>query len=183
MEALGGPRNTPEEDGHDIKDARAQRAQQLRDIFVSHPVPRRPRAVALLILLVLVSALLACSLLLPWHHRYIGDGGYAVINGPNGANWVLPLVAALMGIVARLAFRPVGNVVVFFVAAAAFVSFTLMAADYIDSYGNVAHVQAQLPVPQQARVQAHDGSGFYVALGGTAGLIWAGVLAWRERPA
>src|SRR5437660_4718890 len=165
------PRNAQGQDAQHSGVTPEQRAQRLRDVFVVQPAPYR-RPIVLLILLMLVSAVLISSMVMPWHRHHVPGGGYTVVYGIRGANWEIALAAALMGVVARLTFRPIGYFIAFLTGTLAFFGFLGMCVDYIDDKALAASLG----------VDAYYGPRFWVALAGTAGLLSAGVLAWRERP-
>jgi amino acid transporter len=132
-----------------------------------------PRRAALLFLALVCAALLfAGSMPLPWHHQVLAKGGgYAVVNGIDGASWLIAVAVAAIIFLIRCISRPPGTVLKWLFTIATFLVVLGMFNDYINWQSRAAQPKHQ--------VQAYFGPGFYVALAGIAVLVLANVPAWR----
>ena len=148
-----------------------QRQHELRQAFAVDVAPFR-RPYLLIGILIAAALTLGASMPLPWHHHDLAGGGYTVVYGINGANWLLVVSLLLLVLAARVAVRYVSYYVISCLTIVTVLSLLGVYADYTDSYGRAAQVY----------VNPYYGPGFFTGLTGVLLLLPATVLVWRARP-
>jgi len=141
----------------------------LRPLSAYDAGPYRPRRTAIAALLV-ASAVYVGSMPLHWVAVISPTGTYEIVDGLQQANWILVGTVAIVAVAVALVRAPPGGFIRFSLVALDF-AFTLgMYIEYIDNLGRA----------DSLTVKPYLGPGFFLALGATALLIGASVVAWRE---
>ena len=141
----------------------------LRPLSAYEAGPYRPRRKAIAALLV-VAAVYVGSMPLHWVAVISSTGTYEIVDGLQQANWILVGTVAIVAVAVALVRAPPGGFIRFSLVALDF-AFTLgMYIEYIDNLGRA----------DSLTVKPYLGPGFFLALGATALLIGASVVAWRE---
>ena len=110
------------------------------------------------------------ALPLPWHHRWDPAlGAYRIVDGINGASWLLG-VMVLCVVLAWLLGRDQAG---FFTKMAAALTAFLAVAGMVVDYLNWQALAGATNSPD------YVGPGFYVALAGSGVLLLSTVLSWR----
>jgi hypothetical protein len=135
---------------------------------------RSPTATALLVALGCAALLFAGSMPLPWHHRILQTGGYVVVRGIDGDNWLIAF--ALIAILFLFRFarsRPTPSMR-WLLSGTVGLALLGMFVDYVDWRARTAQAE-----PSGVGMQTYFGPGFYLGLAGVLLLVVATVLAWR----
>jgi hypothetical protein len=143
-----------------------RRLKELADRAKAPPVPARTLA----LMLAATVPMIAVSMPLPWHHRIIPGGGFTVIHGIEGANWLLVVAAIAVALGLRFRSLPAGYYTKWLLTITAFLTVIGMFAEYIDTQTRAA----------QNHVDAYVGQGFFVGLAATALIVASTVVAWRS---
>jgi hypothetical protein len=121
-------------------------------------------------LLVLTIASYALALSLPWHHRWDPAlGAYRIVDGIDGASWLLGVIVLCAVLAWLLGRDQAGFYTKMAAAITAFLALTGMVVDYLN--WQAVGAEANSPV--------YVGPGFYVALAGSGVLVLTTVLGWR----
>ena len=144
-------------------------AQRLRELFATTAAPPYRRPVPLLATLAAVAAIIAVSMPLPWHRRFIIGAGYTVTLGIGTASWLLVLVSVLLALAVRIATRRLRGYQVALLLAVTLITMIGVYADWADNY-----VQAAA-----AGRPPYYGAGFFLALLAIVGMIAATSISWR----
>ena len=112
----------------------------------------------------------AVALPLPWHHRWDPAlGAYRIVNGVDGASWLLGVIVLCAVLACLLGRQQAGFYTKMAAAIIAFLTLTGMVVDYLN--WQAVGAQANSPV--------YVGSGFYLALASSGVLLLTTVLGWR----
>ena len=121
-------------------------------------------------LLMLATISYAVALALPWHHRWDPAlGAYRIVDGIDGASWVLGVIVLCAVLAWLLGREQAGFFTKMAAAGTAFLALTGMVVDYLNWQAAAG----------QANIPAYMGPGFYVALAGSGALLLCAVLSWR----
>jgi len=131
-------------------------------------VARSRRLLPALVSLAVVSY--AVALILPWHHRWDPAlGAYRIVDGIDGASWLLGLIVLCAVLAWLLGREQAGFYTKMAAAVTAFLALTGMVVDYLNWQAVGAEVNSPVYV----------GPGFYVALAASGVLLLSTVLGWR----
>jgi uncharacterized membrane protein len=126
------------------------------------------RLLPALLMLTIVSYAVALSL--PWHHRWDPAlGAYRIVDGIDGASWLLGVIVLCAVLAWLLSRDQAGFYTKMAAAITAFLALTGMVVDYLN--WQAVGAEANSPV--------FVGPGFYVALAGSGVLVLTTVLGWR----
>jgi hypothetical protein len=132
--------------------------------------PYRPKRMAIGALFG-VAVAFAGAMFLPWVGVVSVTGAYEKADGIERANWLLLIAVIIVLVAVRLVREPPGG----------FIRFVLVAIDFFVTLGMYIEYIDNLGRAESLTVPPYLGPGFFIALGGTAVLITASVLAWRAR--
>jgi hypothetical protein len=131
--------------------------------------PYRPPLLVILALLT-VSLLYACSMPLRWVGVVTATGSYVIVSGIDKASWLLVAAAAIVAVALRLILAPPGG----------YLRFVLLLLDFLVALGlYIAYIDNEGRAASDS-FSPYLGPGFFLALGATAVLVAASVLVWRE---
>ncbi|MGA9113043.1 MAG: hypothetical protein WB802_04495 [Candidatus Dormiibacterota bacterium] len=112
----------------------------------------------------------AVALLVPWHHRWDPAlGAYRIVDGIDGASWLLGVIVLCALLAWLLGREQAGFFTKMAAGATTFLALTGMVVDYLNWQA----------VAGAANSPDYVGPGFYVALAGTGVLLLSTVLSWR----
>ncbi len=112
----------------------------------------------------------AVALVLPWHHRWDPAlSAYRIVDGLQGASWLLVVIVLCAGLAWLLSREQAGFYTKMTAAITAFLALTGIVVDYL----NWQAVAGQTNSPD------YVGPGFYIALAGSGALVLGTVLSWR----
>jgi hypothetical protein len=131
-----------------------------------------PPARAVVVLLLLATALFAASLPLAWHREPTAAAtlSYRLVRGIDGASWLTVAAALCTGFAVHFARTPPRYLSRLLLPMLTFLIWLGMLTDYEDWQAKAA----------SEGTSAYFGAGFYVALGGAAILVVAAVQTWRS---
>jgi peptidoglycan/LPS O-acetylase OafA/YrhL len=144
---------------------RTQPRHPLAEYDTTPPPPRRE----LTVILVAATLLLTLSMPLAWHHHEIPADSFIVVNGIDGANWLLVIGVIAIGLAVRFYSQPAGFYSKWLLTVTAFIATLGIFAEYID---NQTHAG-------QLHIEPYVGPGFYVGLVANTLLVAAALLSWR----
>ena len=140
----------------------------------AYQTPHLGRA-ALIATLALPVLLFGLSMPLAWHHLMLEQpvGAIRVINGIDGASWLIVIAVVALYLLVRVLLKRAGFYTKWLMTLTSLVLVIGMFADYIDWQSRASQIQGLDYKP------AYFGPGFFVALAGAALFITANVLLWR----
>ena len=131
-------------------------------------MPGHHRRLPALLILAMVSY--AVALPLPWHHRWDPAlGAYRLVDGIDGASWLLGVIVLCALLAWLLSREQAGFYTKMAAAVTAFLALTGMVVDFLNWQA----------VGAAANMPTYVGPGFFVALAGSGVLVLSTVLAWR----
>lgn len=131
-------------------------------------------AVTLVVSLGLAALLFAGAMPLPWHHRLLESGGYTVVHGIEGDNWLIAAALVAVVLLVRVWREPPGFYIKWLTSIVAALAVLGIFIDYIDWNARTAQAN-QLGV----QGTTYFGPGFWLGLAGIGLLVLAAVLTWR----